>query len=324
LFHFEDPMQFHQLDASVSYSPFGDLPNKERLHLALIYKTLNWKLQYRHNSADFYDLFGPVERSRKGDVFAIGWNKTTVYDPPRTMEFFFNAAAFFGLEQLPFSQNVSSPKNVGSVEGGIKYSNARKSLGGVDHEKGLAWRTTVGMDTDYHDQFPHITAELDYGVPLPFPNASIWGYASAGIVAGKKDSPLGSFYFGSFRNNYVDNRPEKRYRELESFPGFEIDQIDARRFAKLIGEVNLPPIRFAEVGTPSIYLSYARPAFFAGAMLTHNAAGENHDYMTLGGQVDFAFTVALRLPMVFSVGAAHGFVDGHSEKTEFLASLKIM
>ena len=95
-------------------------------------------------------------------------------------------------------------------------------------------------------------------------NSSAWIYAPAGIVAGKKDSPLGSFYFGSFRNNYVDNRPEKRYRELESFPGFEIDQIDARRFAKLIGEVNLPPIRFAEVGTPSIYLSYARPALFAG------------------------------------------------------------
>ena len=90
---------------------------------------------------------------------------------------------------------------------------------------------------------------------------------SAASAAGA-GSPLGSFYFGSFRNNYVDDRPEKRYRELESFPGFEIDEIDARQFAKLTGEVNLPPIRFAEVGTPSIYLSYARPALFAGAMLT--------------------------------------------------------
>ena len=206
----------------------------------------------------------------------------------------------------------------------MKYSNTRKSLGGVDHEKGIAWRTKVGLDTDYHDTFPSFAAELDYGVPLPWSNASIWGYAAAGVIGGEKDSPLGSFYFGSFRNNYVDDRPEKRYRELESFPGFEIDQIDARRFAKLIGEVNLPPIRFAEVGTPSIYLSYARPALFAGAMLTHNAAGENHDYMTVGGQVDLAFTVALRLPMVFSIGAAGGFADGHHEKTEFLASLKIM
>jgi hypothetical protein len=59
-------------------------------------------------------------------------------------------------------------------------------------------------------------------------------------------------------------------------------------------------------------------------MFTRNAEGENHDYMTVGGQVDLAFTVALRLPMVFSVGAAGGFADGHHEKTEFMASLKIM
>ena len=324
LLHFEDPMQFHQFDASLSYSPFGDLPDKERLHVALKYKTLNWKLQYLHNYADFYDLFGPVERSRKGDVVSLGWNKTTIYDPPRTLDVFFNAAAFFGLEQLPFSQNVASPKNIASVEAGLKYSNTRKSLGGVDHEKGIAWRTTVGADTDYHDEFTHLTAELDYGVPLPWSNSSAWLYASGGIMTGKKDSPLGSFYFGSFRNNYVDNRPEKRYREIEAFPGFEIDQIDARQFGKLIGEVNFPPIRFAEVGTPSIYLSYLRPAVFAGGMLTHNAEGDSHDYETVGAQLDLAFTVALRLPMVFSVGAAHGFVDGHSEKTEFLASLKIM
>ena len=322
--HFEDPMQFHQFDATFSYSGFGNVPSKERLHVALKYKTLNWTLQYRHNNADFYDLFGPVERSRKGDAFLIGWKKTTLYDPPRTLEFFWNAAAFFGLEQLPFSQNVSSPRNILSTDAGIKYSNTRKALGGVDHEKGIAFRTTVGLDHAESDSFPRIVAELDYGVPLPWSNSSAWIYASAGAVAGHKDSPLGSLYFGSFRNNYVDNRPEKRYRELEAFPGFEIDQIDARRFAKLIGEVNLPPIRFAEVGTPSVYLSYARPALFAGTMLTHNAAGKNHNYMTVGGQVDLAFTVALRLPMVFSIGAAGGFADGSYEKTEFLASLKIM
>ena len=324
LFHLEDPMQFHQLDATFSYSAFGELPDKERLHFSLKYRSLNWKLQYLHNYADFYDLFGPVERSRKGDVFAIGWKKTTIYDPPRSLELFWNAGAFFGLEQLPFSQNVTSPKNILSTDAGIRFSNTRKALGGVDHEKGMAFRTLVGLDHAEGDSFPRFVAELDYGVPLPWSNSSAWLYSSAGVVGGKRDSPLGSFYFGSFRNNYVDNRPEKRYRELESFPGFEIDELDARKFAKLVGEVNLPPIRFAELGTPSIYMSYARPALFAGTMFTRNAGGQSHNYMTLGGQVDFAFTVALRLPMVFSVGAAHGFTDGHSEKTEFLASLKIM
>ena len=116
----------------------------------------------------------------------------------------------------------------------------------------------------------------------------------------------------------------KRYREMESFPGFDIDEIAARRFAKLTGELNLPPVRFAEVGTPAFYLSYIRPAVFAGAMATRAPDGSGHRYYDIGSHLDLNFTVALRLPMVFSVGAAAGWEDGHYRKTEWLASLKIM
>ena len=136
--------------------------------------------------------------------------------------------------------------------------------------------------------------------------------------------PLSAFYFGSFGNNYVDDRSEKRYREMESFPGFEIDEISARRFAKLTGEINLPPIRFAEIGTPAFYLSYVRPAVFAGAMGTRAPDGSGHRYFNLGAQLDLNFTVALRLPMVLSVGAARGWRDGNARGTEWLASLKIL
>jgi hypothetical protein len=52
--------------------------------------------------------------------------------------------------------------------------------------------------------------------------------------------------------------------------------------------------------------------------------GSSHRYENVGGQLDLNFTVALRLPMVFSVGAAAGFEEGHYRKTEWLASLKIM
>jgi hypothetical protein len=167
-------------------------------------------------------------------------------------------------------------------------------------------------------------AGIDYGVPLPIPNSSVWVYAHAGSAFGQRANPLAAFYFGSFRNNYVDDRAVKRYREVESFPGFEIDEITARRFAKVTGELNLPPIRFAELGTPAFFLSYVRPAIFAGGMVTHEPDGSSHDYANAGAQLDLAFTVAMRLPMVFSVGAGGGWRDGHYRKTELLASLKIM
>jgi hypothetical protein len=254
----------------------------------------------------------------------IGYNKTKIYDPPRQLDLFGSAAGYFGLEQLPAAQNIQSPKNIVSFEAGARYTNTRKSLGSVDHEKGLAWRALTNLDIAQGELFPKIFGGIDYGVPLPVSNSSLWVYAHAGEAWGERLHPLGSFYFGSFRNNYIDNRPEKRYREVESFPGFEIDEIGARRFGKLTGEVNLPPLRFAELGTPLIYMSSIRPAVFAGAMATRGSDGDNHRYFNLGTQLDLNFTIALRLPMVFSVGAAAGWADGEYRKTEFLASLKIM
>jgi hypothetical protein len=322
--HLADPLQFRQLSASIAVSPFKKVHGDERLHVNLEYQTPNWKLTYWHNLADVYDLAGPVLRSRKGDAFIANYTKPLIYDPPRQLDVFASASAFFGLEQLPGAQNIAGPSDLRSAEIGLRYTNTTRALGGVDHEKGVAARIIAATDQAEGEFYPKLYGGVDYGIPLPFSNSSLWLYAHAGVAAGEHSSPLAAFYFGAFRNNYVDNRPEKRYREMESFPGFSIDEIAARRFAKLTGEVNLPPIRFAEIGTPAFYLSYVRPAIFGGGMATAAPDGSNHDYANLGAQLDFNFTVALRLPMIFSVGSAAGWRDGHYRKTEWLASLKIM
>ena len=322
-FHLADPLQFRQLSATVAVSPYG-VPASESLHANVEFQTPNWKLTYWHNLSDFYDLFGPVLRSRKGDAFVAEYTKPLVYDPPRQLDIFGSTATYFGLADLPGAQNIPSPKNLRSAEIGLKYTNTTKALGGVDHEKGVEARIAVGTDQAQGNFYPKIYGGISAGTALPLPNSSIWFYAHAGAVGGRRESPLAAFYFGAFGNNYVDDRPEKRYREMESFPGFDIDEIAARRFAKLTGEINLPPVRFAEIGTPAFYLSFVRPAAFAGVMETAAQDGSSHRYYDLGAQLDLNFTVALRLPMVLSVGAAAGWADGHYRKTELLASLKIM
>jgi hypothetical protein len=206
----------------------------------------------------------------------------------------------------------------------MRYTDTTSALGGVDHEKGLAARIVAGADEAQGHFYPKLYGGADVGTALPWGNSSAWLYAQAGIAGGGRESPLAAFYFGSFRNNYVDDRPVKRYREVESFPGFEIDEIAARRYGKLTGEVNLPPVRFAEVGTPAFYLSHVRPAVFGGVLATQAPDGTSHRYMDLGAQLDFNFTVALRLPMVLSLGAGSGWADGDYRKTELLVSLKIM
>ena len=323
-FHLADPLQFRQLSGSVSYSPFKKVHGSERFHAELEYQTPNWKVTLWHNLADVYDLAGPVLRSRKGDAAIIHYTRPLIYDPPRQLDIFGEVATYFGLNQLPGAQNIPSPKKIQSAEVGLRYTNTTKAQGGVDHEKGVEARVAVGSDAAQGIFYPKLYGTLAAGTALPLPNSSVWVYAHAGIIGGQPLNPLGAYYFGSFRNNYVDDRSEKRYRELESFPGFDIDEITARRFAKVTGEVNLPPIRFAEVGTPAFYLSYIRPAAFAGAMAIQAPDGSKHRYYDVGGQLDLNFTIALRLPMIFSVGAAAGFDDGHYRKTEWLASLKIM
>jgi hypothetical protein len=324
--NFEDPLQLNQITAAAYYSPGGHLSDEERFHADLQYRSIDWKLEYWHNKADFYDLFGPVDRSRKGDAFIATYSKIPIYDPPRQLDISVTGAVYAGLDALPGAQNISAAadRDIGTISFDAKYTNTDKSLGAVDHERGWRWNLDAEVDTSHGEAFPSIRGGLDFGAPLPLNHASIWLYNSAGAYLNTSSDPLDDFYFGSFRNNYVDNREPKRYREYDSFPGFGIDAINAQRFAKSVAELNLPPIRFSDVGTPSLYLSSLRPAVFAGVMASDPGYGPMHYYETIGTQADFNFTVALRLPMVFSVGYAAGFEKGDYRGGQILASLKIL
>jgi hypothetical protein len=206
----------------------------------------------------------------------------------------------------------------------MKYTNTTRSLGSVDHEKGVRARVVAGLDTALGDYYPKVTAGFDYGLPLPWRNSSLWLYTAAATSGGRKESSLGNFFLGSFGNNYVDDREVKRYREEESFPGFEIGEISARRYAKAVVELNLPPVRFRDIGVASFFLSSARPALFAGFLTVDGGVVPSHHYQTAGAQLDWNFTAMSRLPITFSIGAAAGFRDGHHRGNETLISLKIM
>lgn len=321
---FEDPLQFNQLQATLSYTP--DSPYEDQdWHLDLSYHTLKWRVRYWHNDADFYDLFGPTERARAGDALIVGYKRSFIYDPPRQLDFDIEAAYYTGLDTLPAAQEIGAQfDTLATLHAELSYTDTTRSLGAVDHEKGWRWRLAGGADHANGDLFPALHAGLDAGVPLPIPNASVWVYAAAGAVGGDEDSPLGAVYMGAFGNNYVDDREVKRYREFDSFPGFEINEIEARTYARAVAEVNLPPVRFEDVGVPSLFLSSMRTGVFAGALYAEPRMGDGRSLQTVGIQTDWNFTVAHRLPMVLSLGYAEGFEDGERQGGEVLISLKIM
>jgi hypothetical protein len=324
-FQFTDPAQLHKFELGATYSVGSDLPSNERLHVGVEYKALNWHASYRHNGADFYDLFGPTERSRKGDAYSIGYDRALIFDEPRRLDFSGEISYYTGLDTLPDNQNVPTEiEDILSLELDLHYTHTQKSIGAVDHEKGLRWDIALSVDDSDIDTVvkPHLG--LDFGFALPWKHSSIWFYNAAGTTNGERDDPLGNFYFGGFGNNYVDDGGVKRYREFDSFPGFEIDEIIATDFVKSVAEWNLPPIRFREVGNPGFFLSHIRPAVFFGALQADPGKAFERTVTTLGMQLDLNFTLGHRLPMTFSLGFASGREDGERMDDEWMVSLKIL
>jgi len=323
---FQDPAQLHNVDISAAYSLDNSLDSDEKLHFSAEYRALNWHARYWHNDSDFYDLFGPTKRSRKGDAFILGYDKALIYDEPRVLDFSANLAYYMGLDTLPNNQNIPTFFYEDILHGQVQfnYKNTRHSIGAVDHEKGWRWDIVATADRANGETIPKLRAGLDFGFALPWKHSSIWFYNSAGIADGQRLNTLTNYYFGGFGNNYVDDGDVKRYREYYSMPGFEIDDISARDFLKSVGEWNLPPVRFRSLGKPGFFLSWIRPAVFVAALWTDPRDSFDRTFMSVGAQLDLRFTVGHRHSMTLSAGYAAGFQSGKKLDDEIMFSLKIL
>ena len=323
---FADPLLINKLTLSASYSLDGALPGNERFHGAVEYEGIYWTARYTHNRADFYDLFGPTKRARKGDTYSVGYNRSLITDDPIKLDLAAQLAYYSGLDALPGNQNVptASIDEFATLDLGLHYSHTRKSLGAVDHEKGWRWNLDIETNDTDAETVVRARAGVDFGFTLPWRHSSIWLYSAAGKSDGDRQNPLGNFYFGSFGNNYVDDGEVKRYRQYDSLPGFEIDEVTASDFVKSVAELNLPPVRFREVGTPSFFLSHVRPAIFVAHLLADPGEPFERDLTSAGLQLDLNFTIAHRLPMTLSFGYATGRENGRKLDDEWLISLKIL
>lgn len=89
----------------------------------------HWYARYWHNDADFYDLFGPTKRSRKGDAYVVGYDRGLLYDGSRQLDFSARVAHYTGLDTLPGNQNIATAiDSISSADFSLNYRNTRKSL----------------------------------------------------------------------------------------------------------------------------------------------------------------------------------------------------
>jgi hypothetical protein len=326
--NFSDPVMLNRASLTASYTPGGELPARERTHVQAELQRYDWSLGFRWNGADFYDLVGPTRTSLKGYAAGVGWRHALVYDEPRELVLKLDATYYGDLDRLPDYQGVATSfTSELATRARLSYRDLRHSLGYVDEgEKGVAWDLGYAGDSVKGAFFPRLYADLDLGTQLPLRHSSVWLRTAAGTaLRGARDEPFANFYFGGFRNNWVDWRDEQRYREPSAFPGLEINELGGRSFARAMLEWNLPPIRFRRVGKPGFYLTWARPAVFATALVTNpDQPSLRRTIGNVGSQLDFRLGVLSRLEMTLSAGYAVAFESGRARRSEAMLSLKLL
>jgi len=324
--NFADPLTYAEVGITAAYTPTSALPGVERGHVEVTGRYLGWRGAFSWNRSDFYDIFGPTKRSRKGYAAKLGYTDWLIWDEPRRLDLIYDLAYYDKIDTLPNAQNVDTTfTRLATAEVGLHYTDVRRSLGAVDAEKGISWSLVAKASQVKGETTPQIWGTLDFGLPLPIPHSSIWLRSAAGGANGDRNSTVANFYFGGFGNNYIDSRPIQRYREFNTLPGFEIDEVSGLNFVRTMLEWNLPPVVFESVGTPAFHLTWLRPAIFATKLWTDVANAERRqNYGNIGGQADLRFSVLHWYDMTLSVGYAVGFQGSKRAGTEWMVSLKIM
>jgi hypothetical protein len=325
-FNFDDPLQFASLGITAAYTPSNSLPSNERGHIDINGRYQFWHAGLSWNRSDFYDLFGPTKRSRKGYAAKLGYDWELFNDEPRKLDLLIDVAYYDQIDTLPNAQNVETTfTRLLTSEIGLHYTDVQRSLGAVDDEKGILGTLIYNGNWVSGQNSPQLHATFDYGIPLPLPHSSVWLRTAAGWADGSHNETVANFYFGGFGNNYVDDKSVKRYREYYSMPGFGLNELSGLGFVKGLVEFNTPPIVLESVGTPSLYLNWLRPSIFVAGLWTDpGSPTKRNDYASLGAQVDLRFSVLHWYEMTLSAGYALGFQGSQRTGTEWMLSLKIM
>jgi hypothetical protein len=321
-----DPAFRNRADATLSVTPTSDLAADERLHANVGFRHLGWEGRFKYNAADFYDLFGPTKTSRKGYSLGLQYDRMLIYDKPKTLDLHVALAGYADLERLPYAQNVfatASELLTARIE--LGYKNTRRSLGAVDDERGMSSRLWLGNNTVKKASFNGIMGAFDFGFPFLVHHSSLWLRSAAGYSPGDRADEFANFYFGGFGNNWVDHGSEKRYRDFESFPGVDLNEIAGTNYVKSMLEWNLPPLRFQRVGTPGFYATWVRTALFGAGLVTNlESDAARRTLVSLGGQIDLQLTLLCRLPLTVSAGYGVALEADRDSSGELMLSLKVL
>jgi hypothetical protein len=257
----------------------------------------------------------------------VQYHHTLILDAPRNLGFTVQAAGYGGLKTLPEYQGVSAPyTSLVSLGGSLEYESLRRSLGAIDDELGTTWDVSLRGNYANSQRFARLSADVSKGFLLPLDHSSLWFRASAGsALAGVRNDPFASFYFGGFGNNWVDHRGIRQFRETESFPGIDINQVGGSNYGRVQVEWTTPPFRFRRVGIPSAYLRWADLSVFTTGLVTDvDQPSLRRELVSVGAQANLRLVTLSHLDSTFSFGFASAWGKGLAPSSAAMFSFKIM
>jgi len=287
----------------------------------------NWRFIANFNQTHFYDIFGPTKRSRAGYTLGIAYQRVSSVKQPLKTSYNFGLYTYGDLEVLPQYQNIATPiSSFQAATAGYGISKLRKTLGGVIDEKGYNWNVSATSYLAQGNLYPSFVSGQDFGWLVPgMRNTSFWIRNSVGQSLGNRNSGMSHFYFGGFRNNYVDWQPSEQYRDALAFPGAAIDEIQAYNFVKTMGELNLKPLRLRDVGTSWLYPTFIKSSIFGTHLMTDfDSSTKIRQLFNVGAQVDIQLVMFSYLKTTWSVGYARKIEAGRSGNNQLMFSLKLL
>ncbi len=322
-----DPVGLSNINLLFALSPWSNYQSEQKIHLMFEWKLWNWNFNANYNPVHFYDLFGPKKRSRAGYSVGVEHRKNSTLRTPFKTFYQFGGFFYGNLELLPEHQNVESPLiSIGAFTASYGLSKLRRTLGAVIDERGFSWEVKTKTYFAKSGVYSSVLSNQDFGFLLPFRrNTSFWIRSSVGQSLTKRGSALSSFYFGGFRNNYVDWQPVEQYRNALAFPGAEIDAIAAYNYVKTMGELNLRPLRIRNTGTTWLYPTYVKSSLFATHLLTDfDKSSLTANIFNIGGQIDFQIVLFSYLRSTWSVGYARMLQKDKPSNDMLMLSLKLL
>ncbi len=323
--HFSDPLATHDIVIETGYSPFSVDPGAPRTHLKATYGYKNKiKLGVEHNAASFYDLVNDRKAGLNGTIWSLEHTKYWRFDNPQKIKQISSLVYYTGIEAINDNLIKVTFDDFILAESAINAKSVRRAIGSVDSEFGNDLTVTFsgfGISPSNLEIVGGSHLEWSHFRSWAWPHNVLHFNLVSGYRHTRDNIAVGNFYLGGFGNRGLEYKSVKQYRDAFRFPGTPIYSLPSSRFARLMLEHNLPPLRVPALGLGPHQLEYVDVSWYSQVLL-RNGAGEDA-WWNLGGQINLVLKHWANLETTLSAGFANAW-NQHDSSREWFISFKLL